>query len=262
MDPQQILFLIIVAGALLLLVTEWIRLDLTGVLIIVALATTGLLETEEALSGFSSEPAILLASMFVLSGGLSQTGLTEQLGDWIGRLSGENVTRAALVIMPSVAVMAAFSHHLMITAMMMPVILNLNRTRNLPASRLLMPMAFAASLGTTMTVIAAPAFLVARDLLERGGGHDIGIFEITPLGIVLTAIGTLFIVLFGRWLLPTHEGATAEEDRFRLERYYTEMVVLENSPHAGKTMQDFRDEHEGRFQVVDWLRNGQSRGRP
>src|SRR5690606_39924664 len=109
--------------------------------------------------------------------------------------------------------------YLMITAMMMPVVLNLNRTRNLPASHLLMPMAFAASLGTTMTVIAAPAFLVARDLLERGGGHDIGIFEITPLGIVLTAIGTLLIVLFGRWRLPTHDGATAEEDRSRLERY-------------------------------------------
>src|SRR5690606_7220088 len=65
-----------------------------------------------------------------------------------------------------------------------------------------------------------------------------------------------------RWLLPTREGATTEEDRFRLERYYTEMVVLEDSPHIGKTMQDFRDEHEERFQVVDWLRNGQSRGRP
>jgi di/tricarboxylate transporter len=262
MEPQQIVFLIILAGALVLLVTEWIRLDLTGVLIIVALSATGLLAPAQALSGFSSEPAILLASMFVLSGGLSQTGLTEQLGDWIGRVSGENVTRAALVIMPSVALMAAFSHHLMITAMMMPVILNLNRTRNLPASQLLMPMAFAASLGTTMTVIAAPAFLVARDLLERGDRFDIGIFDIAPMGIVLTAIGTLYILLFGRWLLPTHKGTTAEEDRFRLERYYTEMVVLEGSPHVGKTMQDFRDEHEDRFQVVDWLRDGVSRGRP
>ncbi|HEX7062779.1 MAG TPA: SLC13 family permease [Woeseiaceae bacterium] len=262
MDPQQILFLIILAGALVLLVTEWIRLDLTGVLIIVALATTGLLSPPEALSGFSSEPAILLAAMFVLSGGLSQTGLTEELGAWIARLSGEHVWRAVLVIMPSVALMAAFSHHLMITAMMLPVILNLNRTRNLPASRLMMPMAFAASLGTTMTVIAAPAFLVARDLLERGGRYDVGIFDITPVGAVLTAIGTLYVLLLGRWLLPTREGATTEENRFRLERYYTEMVVLEDSPHSGKTMEDFRDEHEDRFQVVDWLRNGESRGRP
>lgn len=262
MDHQQILFLIILAAALVLLVTEWIRLDLTGVFIVVALAASGLLSPSEALSGFSSEPAILLASMFVLSGGLSQTGLTERLGGWIGRLSGEHLWRAVLVIMPSVALMAAFSHHLMITAMMLPVILALNRSHNIPASRLMMPMAFAASLGTTMTVIAAPAFLVARSLLQRTGQYDIGIFDITPVGFVLTLIGTAYILLFGRWLLPTREGATAEEDRFRLERYYTELVVLEDSPHSGKTMEDFRDEHEERFQVVDWLRHGQSRGRP
>ncbi|MGH8193554.1 MAG: SLC13 family permease [Woeseiaceae bacterium] len=262
MDQQQIVFLVILAAALVLLVTEWIRLDLTGVLIVVALAATGLLEPAEALSGFSSDPAILLASMFVLSGGLAQSGLTEQLGAWIGRLSGDSLWRAVLVIMPCVALMAAFSHHLMVTAMMLPVILALDRRKNLPASRLMMPMAFAASLGTTMTVIAAPAFLVARDLLERGGQHQVGIFDITPIGIVLTLIGSAYVLLLGRWLLPTREGATADEDRFRLERYYTELVVLEDSPQAGKTMQDFRDEHKERFQVVDWLRHGESRERP
>jgi di/tricarboxylate transporter len=200
--------------------------------------------------------------MFVLSGALAHTGLTEQLGGWIGRLAGDSLARAVLVIMPCVALMAAFSHHLMITAMMLPVILALNRSKNLPASRLMMPMAFAASLGTTMTVIAAPAFLVARDLLERGGRHEVGIFDITPIGIALTLIGTLYVLFLGRWLLPTREGTTADEDRFRLERYYTELVVLEDSPQAGKTMQEFREQHKDRFQVVDWLRHGESRERP
>ncbi|HET9819196.1 MAG TPA: SLC13 family permease [Rhodanobacteraceae bacterium] len=262
MEFQQIVFLVILAGALILLVTAWVRIDLTGVLIVVALAGTGLLKPVEALSGFSSDPAILLASMFVLSAGLAQTGLTGRLGAWIGRMAGTSVWRAVLVIMPCVAVMAAFSHHLMVTAMMLPVILELNRSHNLPASRLMMPMAFAASLGTTMTVIAAPAFLVARDLLERGGAHNIGIFSIAPMGIVLALIGTAYILLFGRWLLPSREGGSGAEDRFRLERYYTELVVLEDSPHVGKTMRDFGKEHAERFRVVDWLRHGGSRPRP
>jgi di/tricarboxylate transporter len=261
-DLQQILFLIILAAALVLLVTEWVRIDLTGVLIVVALAATGVLEPAQALSGFSSDPAILLASMFVLSAGLAQTGVTARLGSWIGRMAGESIWRAVLVIMPCVAVMAAFSHHIMVTAMMLPVILGLNRSHNLPASRLMMPMAMAASLGTTMTVIAAPAFLVARDLLERGGVRDIGIFSIAPIGIVLTLIGTAYILLFGRWLLPNREGGGAGEDRFRLERYYTELVVLEHSPHVGKSMRAFMAEHAERFQVVDWLRQGHSRRRP
>ncbi|HET6600098.1 MAG TPA: SLC13 family permease, partial [Burkholderiaceae bacterium] len=262
MEPQQILFLIILAASLLLLVTEWIRLDLTGVLIVVALAATGLLSPTEALSGFSSDPAILLASMFVLSDGLSQTGLTQRLGGWIGKLAGGSLWRAVLVVMPCVALMAAFSHHLMVTAMMIPVILSLNRNQDIPASRLMMPMAFAASLGTTVTVIAAPAFLVARDLLERSGQREIGIFSIAPIGLVLCLIGTAYVLAFGRWLLPSRQGAEAEGDRFRLERYYTELVVLDDSPQAGKSMKDFQEEHTERFEVVDWLRDGQSRKHP
>jgi di/tricarboxylate transporter len=262
MDPAQILFLIILGTALLLLVTEWIRLDLTGVFIIVALAGSGLLTPAEALSGFSSEPVILVASMFVLSAGLNQTGLAERLGRWIGRLSGDHAWRALLVIMPSVALMAAFSHHLMVTAMMLPVVLGLNRSGNIPASQLMMPVAFASSLGTTMTVIAAPSFLVARDLLNRGGDRDIGIFAITPIGVALCLIGLAYMLLLGRWLLPSREGAAEGDSRFRLERYYTELVVLDGSPHSGKSMQEFREQHEERFQVVDWLRHGQSRARP
>ena len=262
MEPEQILFLAILASALILLVTEWVRIDLTGVLIVVALAATGVLKPAEALSGFSSDAAVLLASMFVLSAGLAQTGLTARLGAWIGRMAGESIWRAVLVIMPCVALMAAFSHHLMVTAMMLPVILELDRSHKLPASRLMMPMAFAASLGTTVTVIAAPAFLVARNLLERDGLHDIGIFSIAPIGVVLSLIGTLYVLLFGRWLLPSHPGSDGGADRFRLERYYTELVVLEGSPHAGKTMREFGEEHAKRFQVVDWLRQGNSRRKP
>jgi len=262
MEPEQILFLAILASALILLVTEWVRIDLTGALIVVALAATGVLKPAEALSGFSSDAAVLLASMFVLSAGLAQTGLTARLGAWIGRMAGESIWRAVLVIMPCVALMAAFSHHLMVTAMMLPVILELDRSHKLPASRLMMPMAFAASLGTTVTVIAAPAFLVARNLLERDGVHDIGIFSIAPIGVVLSLIGTLYVLLFGRWLLPSHPGSDGGADRFRLERYYTELVVLEGSPHAGKTMREFGEEHAKRFQVVDWLRQGNSRRKP
>jgi di/tricarboxylate transporter len=262
MEPAQIIFLAILAAALVLLVTEWIRLDLIAVLVVAALAASGVLSPADALAGFSSDPAILLASMFVLSGGLNHTGLAGRLGGWIGRLSGDSVWRAVLVMMPCVALMAAFSHHLMVTAMMLPVILALNREHNLPASRLMMPMAFAASLGTTMTVIAAPAFLVARDLLVRGGADEVGIFSIAPIGFVLCVIGTLYVLLFGRWLLPQRDGIKAEQDRFRLERYYTELVVLEQSPQAGKSMGDFRKEHAERFQVEDWLRDGRSRSRP
>ena len=152
-EPNQIALLLILAGSVILLFTEWIRIDLTAILIIITLSLTGVLAPEEALSGFSSEPAILLASVFVLSGALYHTGLSEQLGNWIKRLAGSGLERAIVVVMPSVALLSAFTHHVTITALMLPPMLKFSRESNIPASKLLMPLSFAASLGTAITII-------------------------------------------------------------------------------------------------------------
>src|SRR5919201_5097528 len=94
---HQLLFFAILGGAVLLLVTEWLRTDLIALLIILALALTGILSPEEALSGFQSEPAIVIAAVFVLGAGLRYTGLSEALGRWTGRLAGGSMTRMLAV---------------------------------------------------------------------------------------------------------------------------------------------------------------------
>ena len=75
------------------------------------------------LSGFASEPAIIVAAVFVISGGLAATGITERIGQWIGRAAGRSESRAIAVVMPAVAALAAFTHHVMVTAMMLPIVL-------------------------------------------------------------------------------------------------------------------------------------------
>src|ERR1044071_1832483 len=149
-DLSQIYLFIILTGAIILLFTEWIRIDLTAVLIIVALGLAGVLEPEAALSGFSSEPAILLATVFVMNGALYHTGLSERMGSWIKQLAGRSVQRAISVIMPAVALLSAFTHHVTITGLMLPPLLKLSRETDIPVSKLLIPMSFAASLGTTI----------------------------------------------------------------------------------------------------------------
>src|SRR2546425_6626613 len=103
MNAQQILFLIILSVAILLFVTEWLRTDLVGVMIVVALYVTRLLSPQDALSGFSSEPAIVVAGIFVLSGALHATGLSNMIGESIGRMAGEKLDRAIAVVMPACA---------------------------------------------------------------------------------------------------------------------------------------------------------------
>src|SRR2546425_8136608 len=225
MNAQQIFFVIILAAAILLFVTEWLRTDLVSVMIVIALYATRVLSPQDAVSGFSSEPAIVVAGIFVLSGALHATGLSDTIGEWIGRMAGKSLTRAIAVIMPAVALLSAFTHHVTTTAVMLPVTLDLSRKRNIPASKLLMPMSFAASLGTTITIIGAPAFLIASHMLQQSGRSGLAIFSIAPIGLSLTIAGTLFVLLVGRFLLPAHKGGEDPGRHFRLEDYLTEITV-------------------------------------
>jgi di/tricarboxylate transporter len=262
LSPPQIFFLIILLAAIVLFVTEWIRTDIVAVMIVIALYLTRVLKPEEALSGFSSEPAIVVAGIFVLSGALHATGLSDTIGEWIGRLAGNSLTRAIAVIMPSVALLSAFTHHVTTTAVMLPVTLDLSRERNIPASKLLMPMSFAASLGTAITIIGAPAFLIASSTLQQSGRPGLGIFSIAPIGLSLSVAGTIFILLIGRFLLPSHKAGEDRGSHFRLEDYLTEIVVSDKSPFLKKTIAEIEADEKYRFKVVGLIRRGRRLSAP
>jgi len=259
MATEQIIFLLILAAALVMFISGKLRIDLVAMLVLMALALTGILDGRQALSGFSSEPAIIVASVFVLSGGLAATGLTDRLGAWIGLAAGGSEWRMIAVVMPAVAVLSAFSHHLMVTAMMLPIIMRLAREHQLPASRLLMPMSLSASLGTTLTLFSAPAFLLANNLLVANGRDGLGLFAIAPIGGLLVLLGLVYMLL-GRWLLPRRSGESVDNDYLRLARYYTELVVEAKSPWIGKPLLDLRRHFHGRLQVAESLRDGLAMG--
>src|SRR5215207_7628047 len=261
-ELNQLYLFGILIGSIILLFTEWIRLDLTAILIILMLSLTGVLAPEAALSGFSSEPAILLATVFVLNGALFHTGLSERLGNWIKRLAGTSLERAIGVVMPSVALLSAFTHHVTITALMLPPMLKLSRENEVPASKLLMPLSFAASLVTAITIIGAPAFLIADGLLRQAGGKGLGIFSIAPIGLTISLAGTIFFLLLGRLLLPAHRGDEDSIDHFRMEGYYTELVLLPVSKLIGKTIQELEEQQRTDFKVSAWYRNQRPRNRP
>ncbi len=255
MDSQQIVFLLIVAVTLMLFIGERVRIDVAAMLTLLALAITGVLTPAQALSGFASEPAIIVASVFVISAALNATGVTERIGALIARAAGAKEWRAIIVVMPAVAALAAFSHHLMITAMMLPIMMRLAREQKLSPSRLLMPMSLAASLGTTLTLFSAPAFLLANHLLRTGGQQELGIFGISPIGAALVGLAIIYMSL-GRWLLPRRLARAHETDYLRLDRYYTELIIEDNSPWIGRPLAEFNVHFKGRLEVVEWLRAG------
>ncbi|MGH8083438.1 MAG: SLC13 family permease [Lysobacter sp.] len=258
MDFSQIAFLLILGAALYLFVSERLRVDVTAMLTLLALVLTGVLDAKQALSGFASEPAIIVAAVFVISGGLAATGITERLGQWIGRAAGQSETRAIAVTMPAVAALSSFTHHVMVTAMMLPILTRFAKQRGLSASRLLMPMSFAASLGTTLTLVSAPAFLLADNLIERTGAPGLGIFSITPIGLALVVVGVLYM-LVARWLLPKRGGEHGDDGYLRLDRYRTELLIVEGSRWSTRPLAELQKALGDRFVMTGWLRDGQRR---
>src|SRR5579862_1890759 len=236
---QAVLFGVILATCAGIM-TERLRLDVAALLIILALYCSGILKADEALSGFMSEPAIVIASIFVVGAGIYRTGLANRICGWIGRAAGQGLPRMLVVLVPAAAMMSAFTHHVTITAVLLPVALSLARQRSMPASQLLMPMAIGSSLGTTATVIAAPSYLVASQMLQQAGRPGLGIFSVTPVGLAVAIAGTIYMALTGTFLLPKRKGAEDPQQRFKLDRYLTELHIPEGSRLAGKKLSDIK----------------------
>ncbi|MCB0347722.1 MAG: SLC13 family permease, partial [Bdellovibrionales bacterium] len=258
LDMQQLLFILILTVSIILFVTEWVRVDLVSVLIILSLVISGILETSIAFSGFASEPVIIVAAVFVLSAALSATGVTDRIGDFVTKMAGNREWQAILVFMIVVALLSAFTHHLMITAMMLPVVMQYCREKNIYSSRILIPMATAASLGTTMTIISAPAFLLANNILMRSGAKGLHIFDVFPIGISLTALSIIFVILT-RWVLPKRFGEQSFENKFQVDKFYTEIEIPKDSKWIGVTFESFYTSTQKRFLIIEWIRNGHAK---
>jgi di/tricarboxylate transporter len=259
---QQIIFFVITAAALVLLLTERLRVDVVGILIILALAISGILNPKEAFSGLSSEPAVIIASIFVLSRALQLTGLPDIIAGWIVRLAGKSEPRMLAVMMLGVSLFSTFTEHVTPTAIMMPVLLKLSRERGIPASKLLMPLSFAASLGSTIAVIGAPAFLFSSTLLQQAGRPGLSLFSIAPVGIPLALLGVIYVLLIGRFLLPARKGRDAGGGLFQQDRYLAELTILRDSKAIGSKPEDLKSVGLASFDMIKWLRNDDTLHRP
>jgi di/tricarboxylate transporter len=137
-------------------------------------------------------------------------------------------------------------------------VLRHSRQKGIPASRLLMPMSLAASLGTTLTLVSAPAFLLADNLIERTGAEGLGIFSITPIGIALVLFGIAYM-LVARWLLPKRSGEHGDDGYLRLDRYRTELLVVKESRWNTRPLSELQKAFGNTFRLVGWLREGKLR---
>ncbi len=248
----------ILSVAVVLFVTEALSIDLVAVLMLLALAGTGILTAQEALSGFSDPAVITIAGFFVVSAAFFDTGVVEAIGARLQRVSGESKSRLLFATMLTAAAIAAFMSNVVTTAVLMPAIISLARRMKEPASQFLMPLSFGAVLGGKVTLLGSSTNIAVSGLLPRYNMPPFSLFEFAPLGIPLVVVGVLFMVLIGTRLLPRNEDDDLPYGRGHKE-YVSEVVVLPGSPLAGKTLAqvDFRRTYD--LQVLGIVRRGEQK---
>lgn len=201
MTPQIlfVLFLIIALG--LLLITEKMRPDVGALLLLVILGLTGLVAPAELFSGFSRSAVITILSLFIITRTLEQTGATRVLGQQLNRLAGGQETRAVLVIMVATALLSLVMNTIAAAAVLLPAVIGITRQSDLRVSKLLIPLSFAALLGGMATIYTTSNILVSAALTDAGY-TPYGFADFIPVGVPMAVAGILFVVFFGRRLLP------------------------------------------------------------
>jgi len=247
MTLEIALVLGILAVSLILFISEVIRMDLVALMVLGALAVSGLVSANDAFSGFSNSAVITVWAMFILSEGLTRTGIANIIGNQVMRVAGRKEFMMIVVIMVTAAVLSAFMNNIGVAALMLPVVVDVARRTRIPASRLLMPLAYATLLGGLMTQIGTPPNLLISEALTQAGEETFALFDFMPIGSAVMIIGVLFVALFGRLLLPKKKVARSRHlsqrslrSRYKLQEQTFSMRVPPGSVLVGKTLADSR----------------------
>lgn len=264
MTSEIALVLLILLASIILFASERIRVDVVAMMVLLTLLFTGILTPEEAFSGFSSPAVITVWAIYIVSAGLMITGVADAIGQRILRVSGFAEWRLVAVIMITVGVMSAFMNNIGATAVLLPAVVAIGRKARIPASKLLIPLAFGSLLGGITTLIGTPPNLLVSNALAAAGYEPFSLFDYTPMGLIIMGTSIVYMVVFGRHLLPSRNDDNTDNGdglvtEYHLRDYLTELQVLPNSSLVGKTLVETHLGESYGLTIVGIIRDGEVR---
>lgn len=219
---------ILVVSAVLFL-TRWIRLEIVALSIPVALYFSGAVpSSNDALSGVGNHAVIAIASVFILSAGIQESGVAALLSRLVQRISGASEGKKLALICTIVAGLSAFMSNVATVAVLLPVVVSLARRTKTSPSRLLMPMGFAAILGGNLTLIGTSSNLLVSDYYMRATGQGLDMFEFGKVGLPICVAGLIFLFTIGRRILPKVEGKNLTSGTMLPEQLIEEYGLVSN----------------------------------
>ena len=270
---------------MVLFITEWLRVDVTAVTIMVLLGllsyfwqdisghTTILVPIEQLFSGFASNAVMSIIAVMIIGAGLDKSGIMTQVAAKLLKISGNTEKRVIPIISGTVAFISSFMQNIGAAALFLPVVNRISTSSGIPMSRLLMPMGFCAILGGTMTMIGSSPLILLNDLILTSNQslpagtekmQTFGLFDVSPIGIILVIVGIAYFIVAGSWVLPNNKTISDDgtdttdflKNLYRVEGKEFEVLIPESSPLAGKKIDDFESAAEHAIRVIAACKKG------
>jgi di/tricarboxylate transporter len=257
MTIDMLIVLAVIALAVYLFASEKLSVDLTAIIVMVVLIMTGVVSPSEGISGFSNTATVTVAAMFILSAALQKTGAVNFLGEISSKTFKFNFWVGLIGTMILVGTASAFINNTPVVAIFIPIMLGVAATNKISPSRLLMPISFASMFGGVCTLIGTSTNILVSSIAVQHGLPALGMFEFTKMGLVFFGVGMLYMALFGVRLIPDRAPEDNLTDKYRMNDYLTDIILLSDAKSIGKRVADSPLVKELEIDILEIIRNGQ-----
>lgn len=235
MTIEILLVLIITATAMVLFITEKLRYDGIGMLVLASLAILGLVSPKQALSGFSNEATITIASMFILAAALENTGALSVVNRLFSRI--KSPFTFYLTLFGVLGVIAPFVNNTAVVAVFIPIVISASLKVGIMPSKTLIPLSYVSQMAGVMTLIGTSTNLIVNSVAKDLGYRGFSMFEFLPLGLICFAAGCFYLITIGRKILPNVQSSDLD-NLYEFGHYVTELYVTEDSPLVDSSFAD------------------------
>jgi di/tricarboxylate transporter len=242
--------------ALVAFVAEWLPVDLTALFVAIALVVLGLVTPEEGVAGFGNTATITVMAMFILSAGISRTGVILVVRDWLVKWGGRNANQQILILGLVVGPITAFINNTAVVAVFLPIVEDWCKKQGISPSKLLIPLSYATVLGGMITLIGTSTNILASGVSKKLGYGEFGLFQFTSLGLITFGVGLIYLALFAPKLLPDRVSPSANLEGYGLKDYVSEVVISPRSSLIGQTLRTSEIQRKFDIDVLELIRDG------
>ena len=249
------LTLAIILIGVFLFVKDYFSIDTTSIIIMALFIVAGVLSPEEGFSGFNHPATLTLGCIFVVSGGIFNSGVLNGLNDHIIKLAKIHYVVALMVFCFITALFSAFINDTAVVALMLPIALTVCRETNISPGKLLMPISFAALFGGTCTLIGTSTNILVSSYAKKYGLEEFGMFEFSAAALCLLVVGFLYMFFIAPFLLPKREEESDELTK-KVEKYVIEIVIEEGCTDIDRTIVESKLVSEYKVNIMSIMRDG------